>query len=276
MPARLLCVLVLGFACLSFGCAQATTQMAGWYITRKLDQTFDLTRSQKGRVRERVDHLIELARRDELPQWIQLLRRVRDAIEQNTVESQFDALQARSDALLERAAVPIIRDLAWLLSELDAAQITHFEQEAKERLEEIYADQHIPPSERRKKLSESLRAGLEKLVGPLDDDQAESIFAVARTLPNDRTARYHEAQARLFEATRFFISRPGQGPIEAELTRLWRTRNDGGMGRAARHAAQRTLLLAVDKTLTQAQRRHAATKLSEQVRFLKRFLISET
>ncbi len=269
-------VLVLGFICLGLGCAQATSNMAGWYVTRKLDQTFDLTRPQKKHVRERVDTLITRARRDDLPKLLHLMREVRDAIDHDDVEARFDALQKASDQWLDRVALALIPELAALLDTLSKPQIAHFEGRMGEYLEEIYADQHMPPSERRKKLSASLVAGLEKTVGRLSESQAHSIESVARTLPDDREDRYRESKARLSEAARFFNSRPGRDAIEAELTRLWRTRNDGGMGPERRRQAHRTLLLSVDKSLTRTQRTHAVEKLGEQIRFLKRFLVSES
>jgi hypothetical protein len=257
------------------GCAGATAKVAGWYVTRQIDDYLDLTSEQKERVRARVDVLLAEIRRDELPRILYVMRLVRNAIAENQVESRIDDLQERSDQLLEQAAQRLIPELAWALSLLDDRQIAHFEGKLRENVDKIYADQKLPESERRQKVDRQLLEALEKAVGDLSAAQQQRILKAAHELPDDRAARYRVDLARVASTGKLLRTHPGQAAIAAELERLWATRYEVGQGRdkLTRRAEQRRFLLSVDDTVTDEQRKHAVESLNDRIRSLARFQI---
>ena len=259
------------------GCSGMSTKVAGWYVTRQIDGYFDLTSEQKEQVRERVDTLIAEVRRDELPKALYVMRLVRNAIAENQVAPRIDDLQERADVLLERAAQRLIPELAWVMSQLDDAQIAYFEGKLRENLGKIYEDQKLPAGERRKKLDEQLIEALEKAVGDLSVAQRQTILQAAHALPDDRAARYRIDHARIASTGTLLRAHPGQPAIEAELQRLWVTRYEVAAGRdkLTRRAEQRTFLLTVDHTVTTAQREQAVENLNERIRSLARFELRE-
>jgi len=259
--------------CLLLGCTSTTTRVAGWYVTRQIDDYLDLTGDQKDQVRARVDGLIAEIRRDELPKALYLMRLIRDAIGQDQVAPRIDDLQARSDALLERAAARLIPELGWALSQLDDAQIAHFEGKLRENVDALYKDQKLAPTERRKRADEQLIEGLEKAVGDLSAAQQQAILLAAHALPDDRAARYQADLSRIASTGKLLRTHPGQAAIEGELRRLWETRYEVGAGRdkLVRRAEQRGFLLSVDRAMTSEQRAHAVESLNERIRGLARF-----
>jgi hypothetical protein len=259
----------------SAGCAGATARIAGWYVTRQIDGYFDLTSEQKDQVRLRVDELIAEIRSQELPQLLYLMRLVRDAIAEGEVPQRIADLQARSDLMLDRAAERLIPELAWLMSQLDDRQIAHLEAKMRASVDKIYEDQKLAPAERREKLDGQLVESLEKVVGDLSDGQRRTILTAAHALPDDRSARYRFDLARIYNTAKFLRTHPPQAAIEAELARLWRTRDDLGAGRdkRQRREEQQGFLLTIDRTLDPEQRRHAVEKLNAQIRSLARFAL---
>lgn len=250
-----------------------TTRVAGWYVTRKLDGYLDLTREQKSQVRGRVDTLLTEIRREELPRALYVMRLVRNAIAEDQVPQRIEELQERSDQLLEQAARRLIPELGWALSLLDDRQIGHLEGKLREKVDELYADQKLPPAERRAKLDAQLLEGLEKVVGDLPAPQRESILRAAHEIPDDRAARYRFDLRRIASTGELLRSHPGQAAIEAELQRLWATRYDVDQDRdkRSRRAEQRRFLLSVDRTMTEAQRKRAVENLNDRIRSLARF-----
>jgi hypothetical protein len=257
------------------GCAGTTSKVAGWYVTRQIDDYLDLTSDQKDQVRARVDVLIDEIRHKELPQVLYLMRLVRDAIASNQVPGRISDLQQRSDRYLDHAASRLIPELAWLMTQLNDAQISHFESKLREAVDKIYADQKLPSAERRHKLDEQLIESLEKAVGTLSEGQKRTILSAAHALPDERGARYRFDLARIQSTGKFLRTHPPQAAIEAELGRLWATRYDieSGRDKTARQGEQQSFLLTIDRTVSEQQRTFAVEKLNDQIRSMARFVL---
>src|SRR5689334_21603702 len=112
--ARMVCLLAVLVG--ASGCS--SDRIAGWIITRKLDEYLDLDRGQEKRLRPRVDEGLAAVRRETLPAWIGLLREARDRMATPATDAQLTHLQDRYDQVLDGAIAQLIPRLAPVLSDL--------------------------------------------------------------------------------------------------------------------------------------------------------------
>jgi hypothetical protein len=267
-------LLLLSFVLVCAGCS--SERVAGWYITRTLDDYFDLRSEQKHAVRATVDETIALVRREELSHWITFLREVRQGFHDGMTDALLAKLQRRYDERLEVGVHLITPRAAPLLVQLDARQLDHFVGRVQEDLAEQYEDLELPPEERRAKLEEKALDVVEDFVGSLSDEQEVRVRALIRKLPSERDAQYRSAKDNLAHFRAFMGTRPTAPVLERELYAMWERRYDAlgaGHDREARRAFQRQWLLAVFELLTPKQRAHAEEELSDRIRMLKRYVL---
>jgi hypothetical protein len=268
--------LVLALAVLGSACSSVSTKVAGWYITRQIDSYVDLTSAQKEVVRPAVDLEIDRLRREDLPRWLDLIRGVRDQIQQGPTDAATLALQLRYDRLLDAAVMRMAEQFAPLFAELGPAQIDHFEKKLVEHVDKMFKEQKLPPDERREEQDEAVIDGIEQLTGDLSDEQKKHILDKMHSLPDDRPARYKNDRGRAFAFTKFLRTKPSREAIETELKRLWVTRFDAlgaGFDLDSRRDQQRRLLLSLDKLITPEQRAHAVAHLNEQLIKAKKWVL---
>jgi hypothetical protein len=253
---------------LATGCTATSTRVAGWYVTRQIDNYVDLTSAQKELVRPAVDLEIDRIRREDLPRWLDLIRGIRDAIQHGPTDQGALALQLRYDHLLDAAVMRMAEQFAPLFADLSPAQIDFFEPKLVEHIDKLFKEQKLPPDERREAQDEALIDGIEKLSGDLSDAQQAAILKSVHALPDDRPARYKNDRNRAFSFIKFLRTDPSKQAIETELKRLWATRFDAlgpGFDLDTRRNTQRGLLLSLDKLMTVEQRAHAVEHLNEQL-----------
>jgi Family of unknown function (DUF6279) len=266
---------VLSGACLWLAACTATSaRLAGWYVTRQINGYLDLGGEQHDVLRARVDERLDVLRREELPRWLHLLRQTRDAMGRGTSEPELAELLAHYDALLDRAVDQLTPSIAEVLSGLSDAQIAHFEARMLEKHEETYEELQLPTAEQREKLDERTVEAIESITGELRDEQQRAILARMRTLPDERPIRYRVDKQRIAGFAKFLRGHPGAPAIDAELHRLWNTRYEvlgPGHDKTARRIEQRRVLLAIDQTLSGAQRAQAVENMNDRIRLARRF-----
>lgn len=270
-------LLLIGLLSLLSACAFTSTRVAGWYVTRQIDHYVDLSAEQKGLVRPKVDQEIDRIRREELPRWLDLLRKVRDEIARGATEQGSRALQERYDQLLDAAVARLAGQFAPLLADLDAEQIAHFEKRLVAHVDDVlYPEHKLPPDERQEELDGKLIDSIEDLAGDLEDAQKKAILTAVHAAPDDREQRYKHDRARAFSFVKFLRTKPNSAQVEAELVRLWATRFDAlgpGHDLNTRRTKQRRLLLSLDKLLTAQQRAHTVEHLNRQILKAKKWLL---
>lgn len=267
----------LGGACLWLsGCAGVSVQLAGWYIARQIDSYLDLAGEQRRALRAHVDEQLDVLRREELPRWLHLMRQTRDAVGKGTNEAELAQLLAGYDALLDRAVDQLTPSIAQVLSGLSDAQIAHFEKRMLEKHEDTYEALALPPARQREKLDEHTIEAIEDITGDLGAEQKKAILARTRALIDERPIRYEVDKRRIVDFAKFLRGHPGAPAIDAELHRLWDTRYEvlgPGRDRTSRRIEQSRVLLAIDRTLSPEQRKHAVATVNDRIRLAKRFLL---
>lgn len=255
------------------GCS--SERLAGWYVTRKLDDYLDLSRDQEERTRARVDDALAVVRKDTLPGWIALLREGRERMSTPPTDAQLVRLQDRYDALLDRAVAELIPHLAPVLADLDDAQVGHFARQLRKLLDKTYEDQLVSGDARRKLQDALIVKGIEDVTGRLSTAQKETILAAAHTLPDDREAQYRADRQTIDRLQTFLRGQPDAPAVARELARMWAERY-AQLGpqrtRTVRLAEQRKLMLTISGVMTDAQRKRGAESITEQIVSAKRFL----
>lgn len=269
-------LLVTLLALCTTACSSTTERLAGWYVTRKIDSFLDLRSEQKKQVRARVDAHLHRLRSQELPRWLNVLRETRDIIQRGPDEPQLVRMQQRWDAMFDQAFEQLVPDLALTLSELDDAQIDHFQKKLREHQDNVYDERDMSPEERRKDTDKHVFDAIESLVGDLDDAQKSAIAKLVHALPDERPARYEVERKRIAAAGKFLHTHPGAPAIEAEMKRLWYTRYDElgkGRDKLTRRAEQRSFLLSLDKLLHDEQRAEAVENMNKMIRRGKKLVL---
>lgn len=266
---------VLAFCALS-ACSLTSTRLVGWYATRQIDGYLDLTSAQKERIRPEVDAELDLARRDVLPHWLNLLRWVRETIAEGPTDARVFAIQRRYDQLLDEGVARLAPKFAPLLAELDDDQLAHFQKRLLEFVDKQLPEQKLAPEKRREEIDERTVEAIEKMAGDLSDEQETKLLTRIHEAPDDRPLRYRNDRERSFAFIKFLKTKPTPAAIEAELKRLWVTRFDAlgpGFDLVSRRALQRKQLIALYELLTPEQRTHAVEHLTEQIVLVKRWVL---
>lgn len=259
------------------GCS--SERIAGWYVTRKLDDFLDLDAAQEEGTRVRVDEALAALRKDTLPTWIALLREGRARMATPASDAELAAMQDRYDALLDRAVAELAPRIAPVLADLGDAQVDHFQGKLGRLLDEKYADQLLAGAARRDKLDKQLVTAIEEVIGTLGSAQKATILAAIHALPDDRPALYQADKRSLAEVGHLLRSHPGAEAIDRELRRMWAARwdrLDPARDRATRLSEQRQVLLTISKTMTPKQRTRGVETMTDHIVSAKRFLLPDT
>ena len=168
---------------------------------RWLDGYADFNGEQTLRVRSGLDEWFAWHRRSQLPEYADLLARLRVDIPRDTTATQmcglFGEVRSRFDTALEHAR-PAIADVLLLMK---PKQIANVEKKYAERNEQ-YRDDFLQPDrdERRKAAIEREIDWSEKLYGRLDDRQRRLIAVSVGDSPFDADISYAERLQRQRDA----------------------------------------------------------------------------
>jgi hypothetical protein len=273
---RLVLAALLGS--LAVGCTAAGERIVPWYITRKLDSYLDLTSAQKDLARATVDESLVIARSSELPHWISLLREVRQGIHQGLDAEAIARLQRHYDTRLDVTVQLLAPRLAAILARLDDRQVDHFCARMRDDLRDQYKELDKSPAERTKEIEKRSLKAIEDLVGDLSDAQEQTLRALIRSVPNERSKQSLSAEQHIARFSAFMHMHPSAAQVEVELRTMWEHRYDAlgpGHDKTARRAQQRTWLLGAYQLLTVEQRAHAEEVITDRIVTLKRFVLSQ-
>ena len=167
------------------------------------DRYLDLDGPQKSRLKEKLQAWQAWHRREELPQWLALLRQAHAALDDGVTQGELLALERGARASVERSLQHAAPLAAPLLAELRPEQWQHLQKKMDEKTEE-WREKHAGrggPEERGKRYT----ANLERWLGDLDRSVRKQARADAEgwhfDLPAMAQARVTR-QARTAEALR--------------------------------------------------------------------------
>jgi len=193
------CALLLAAVLCLSGCSAVriaynqAPELAFWW----LDGYLDFNDPQSVRMRQGLGDWFRWHRRSELPQYADLLARMRDKaagpLSTEQACSWFDEINARADAGIEQA-LPALADVMRTLSEPQLAHLEHKFAESNEDLADRFLQRK--PEARRKAQLERAVDRIEMLYGDLGDAQLEQVAKLALETPFDPERWLAERRSR--------------------------------------------------------------------------------
>lgn len=261
------------FVCVAVaGCSAAKPwyNHADWLLLRKIDAYLDLSPEQRAAASERLRQRLEEHRRDELPAYLDYLKRTRTLVADGLDTEEAEWLIRRGLSLaritLERT-VPVI---AVTLSGVSEAQVQHLEQHF-EKVNRNFRRKHLPSSERERFLRSVRRTTLriEHWTGELSENQRQQVSELRTAFPQNarQWLRYNVGkQQRLLVLLRehadaetlseflidWWINLEGRGPSLKQRT-------DESFDALTR------LVVGVDASLDNAQRRFLFRRMDNYI-----------
>lgn len=261
------------FVCVAVaGCSVAKLwyNHADWLLLRKIDAYLDLSPEQRAAASERLRQRLEEHRRDELPAYLDYLKRTRTLVADGLDTEEAEWLIRRGLSLaritLERT-VPVI---AVTLSVVSEAQVQHLEQHF-EKVNRNFRRKHLPSSERERFLRSVRRTTLriEHWTGVLSENQRQQVSELRTAFPQNarQWLRYNVGkQQRLLVLLRehadaetlseflidWWINLEGRGPSLKQRT-------DESFDALTR------LVVGVDASLDNAQRRFLFRRMDNYI-----------
>lgn len=267
MRARLAATLVLALAagCSALGFAYNN---ADTWLRWQASSYFDLDAAQARELDGRIDAFFAWHRAEALPQYArhveEAVARLERGVSRDDLVWGYDALRKHSRAGLRRAGA----ELGDFLDRLTPAQISHLEARLLEENRK-YAERWLAgtPAQRRERRSRRMTKTLQDWLGELSDAQRERIRQHYESAPLNAEGRDGDRRRRQVELLAMLRERASAGRV-GEWAADWERGRDAGFAAANRDALDGLfgLLADLEKTLTPAQRQHAARRLRAYAR----------
>lgn len=202
--------------------------------------------------------------RDELPRYYRFLGETRQAISDGITAGEVDTLFDDVTALAELGIERTIPAAASILAGLDADQLDALEERLEESAEEYREE--LDDDHKGRRLGETLK-DIEEWIGEISDVQramlTRELQAMTETAPMWLEWRI-ERNERLISLLR---DEPAQPVIEEFLAEYWLRRQEVSpaleTATAENRARYRAMIVALDVSLSTAQRDHALARLAE-------------
>jgi hypothetical protein len=258
LAAALLLALAAGCSALGFAYNNADT-----WLRWQASSYFDLDAAQARELDDRIDGFFAWHRAEALPQYARLAEEAVARLERGASRDDlvwgFDAVRAQTRAGLRRAGA----ELGDFLDRLAPAQIAHLETRfATENRK--YVEQWLAGTgaERRERRYARIVKVLEDWLGDLSDAQRERIRQHDESAPLNAEGRDGDRRRRQAELLAMLRARASAGRV-GEWAAHWERGRDAGFAAANGDALEGLfgLLADLEKTLSPAQRQHAAERL---------------
>lgn len=265
--AALLALLALILAGCSTGIRLGYNQ-AETLVNWSLSDYVDFEPHQRDLFGQKFRALHEWHRREQLPEYVRLVREVRTRVEDGLTREDVDWVIARSRGQLEAVVDRGAGDAADLMLSLTPEQVKSLERgfaRANRKLAQSWGIGR-PVAEQHKLRAERLVTQVERFTGKLSREQLERVTALSDALPLTNDQRFAERQRRQRELTAALQSGRSRADMATWFRQWapnWERGRDPQTARSAQAAAeQRAQLYAdIDRLLTPAQRRTAMDRL---------------
>ena len=240
---------------------------ADWLIVRATDGYVDLTPPQKEWLYGEVREHLGWHRREALPAYARVLADARgklaDGLTMEEVRDIEASVRRQATVLTER----LLPDAAALLGRLSPEQVDHLARELAEERVRQKAELDQPTGERLAKRTNAMVELVEEWVGPLEDGQRASLEEMSRALPSEGAALAAEKAARQ-DALVARLREGRTAGLEKQL-HAWLVDDPTAPSQSWRDGARR-MVLALDASLTAAQRRVLLGRLDRLVTEIRR------
>ncbi len=237
-----------------------------WLLLKEMNAYLDLSRAQEAAAFERFGLRLEEHRRDELPEYLVYLRRIRSTAEDGLSEDEADWTVERGYELARIALARTIPAITPSLVGLSDDQIDGLEDHLAET-NRNFRHEYLPKSEKKRAAHRARRTikRIEHWTGALSEEQKALAARLRNAFPRSAEAwlAYNmQNQQRLLSLLRARADRP---TLEAFLNGWWvnlegrpmalKRKNDEAL------AAMKQLIAKIDDTLDDSQRRFLLWRL---------------
>jgi hypothetical protein len=254
------------------GCSvmRLTYNNADWLLLKEMNAYLELTRAQEAAAFERLGLRLEEHRRDELPEYLVYLRRVRSAAEDGLSEGETEWTVERGYQLARIAVARTIPAISSSLVGLSNEQIHGLEDHLAERNRK-FRHEYLPKSEKKRAARRARRTikRIEHWTGALSEEQRHLAARLRNAFPRSAEAwlAYNmQNQQRLLSLLRARADGP---TLEAFLNGWWvhlegrpaalKRKNDEAL------AAMKQLIRKIGDTLDDSQRRFLLWRLDGDI-----------
>jgi hypothetical protein len=267
-------------ACLTFVAACSLRKVIisrlDWILMRKMDHYFDLTDLQYEQYSKKGKTHLNWFSETQIPWIIVEIERIRATQAPLDPVYMKSLLDERSRSLWNAMADRMAADAAELLRQLTPKQFDHFEKALEEDSEEYVELVNLPPAKFKKAyrgLQDDIMDKMESWVGPLTDGQKGRIVAITDISQED----YARELSIIVEIKKEFLrqvkEKVREGGVEEFLKSWARQPNISGeryaMYQDWQVTRQLNLWIAMEKMVTEKQRKHREEKLAQLISDMK-------
>jgi hypothetical protein len=238
---------------------------ADTYLRYQADKYFDFEGEAAAELERRISAFLAWHRAGALPEYASFARdasrRMLRGVKREDLEWAYDSFLAQVRRALGRAA----GEMAPLLDSLTAGQIEHLEHRLAEENRKFAREQlHGTVEERNERRVRRNLKRLEEWYGPLTEAQAGQVRRYAARAPSSAGLRDRDRKRRQAEFVALVRARKARESLVV-WAQDWDAGREPDYAKAARETREAyfELLLELDRTLSPAQRRHAAERMSE-------------
>jgi hypothetical protein len=237
-------------------------------LLRYADSYLDLNSKQKEFLRAGLRERLETHRDEELPHVVALLGSMRSATADGLNAGEIDELLARTEAIFETTVAKTIPVFTPVLADLSDEQIAHLEESLAEKNEETKEEYlQEDPGERLEAKVERVTQRVEHWTGNLTRNQERLVTGVVELWPDVAPDWFDYRLARQRQLLEILESGAPAEKIEAFLHAWWvaRAGQTLQMKRKINQLREgiKTLLLALDVSMSEKQRAHVLQRLED-------------
>ena len=255
----------------SFTLAGCATKLlynhADWLIARQLDGYLDLSRPQKTFVDERLDSILDHHRHEALPRYEAVLQEARARLERGVTTEDLHWAFTQYDQLKSELFARFVPDGAEFVRLVKEQQIERLRKRLQQRLardEELLRE---GVQARLTKRTDRIVALAKDWLGPLSDKQEQEVVRLAMAFPDTLPAQYAYQVQRNQQLIDILEARHDRGTADRLYEWLVEQEKhaDPQFLEVIKQFRERTaeLVMAIDRSATEEQRRHALSKLDD-------------
>ena len=255
------------------GCSIAKLMYAqsDWLLLRKLDAYLNLTPEQKTAASLRLKSRLESHRKEELPGYLSYLRRTRALVEDGVDSAEAEFIIRRGRALTTVSVERTLPAIAQTLSGISPAQIQHLEQHF-EKKNRRFRKNYLQASERERFLRSVQRTTrrIEHWTGALSENQKQRLTELRAAFPRsgDAWLDYNKAKQRRLLA---LLREDADAETLLQFLNGWWIKLEGRtpslrQSNDESFDALKNLVVGVDASLDNAQRRFLLRRLDSYIR----------
>ena len=277
-PVLLLCIFLAGCSA-----TRVIYNQLDWILVWKISGYFTLEDEQEDRLEEIIERNIEWHRRDQLPEYAQLLRDIeRDTSSGVMTVDQMEGNYERFIIVWDEFIVQIMPDVTAFFMMLNQEQIDEFIENLEESNQELWEEYAgKTPEDRQKSRQDGAVKGLERVFGRLSGEQKELVRSYQSGL-HDVSVEWMDRRQQWQEDFRnLVVERPPEQEFNDRMARLMLEPNRKDSSEYRRLVDENRqqmmeMMAALSVELTDKQRKRFSKRLNKLIQNLEILAAQET